>query len=195
MGTSSFIWSSIELKKRRKVVKRIYKLILSVILISISLAEIKIGYIDSQVIMTKYEDVLQVQVELEKEQKRLEAIYTKKIASYDSLQQALQTSSIILSADKIKKMEDNLFNKQKEIEQFQLKYFGPQGDLYKMQEELLKPILVIIDAAIQNIGKEKGYDYIFDAVQGSIVYALDAYNLTQDVLNELSQINLNKEEN
>ena len=58
-----------------------------------------------------------------------------------------------------------------------------------MQENLLKPILEVIDSAIQNIGKEKGYDYIFDAVQGSIVYALDANNLTQDVLNELQKIN------
>ena len=92
-------------------------------------------------------------------------------------------------------MENDLLQKQREIEEFQLKYFGPQGELYKMQETLLKPILSVIDEAIQNIGKEKGYDYIFDAVQGSIVYALDSHNLTQDVLNELKKINIEENKN
>ena len=175
--------------------KRINKLIITVFLVSVSFSDTKIGYIDSQVIMTQYEDVKQVQVELEKEQKRLEVVYKKSVATYDSLKQALDTGSIILSKEKINQMENQLLQKQKEIEDFQLKYFGPQGELYKMQERLLQPILQVIDLAIQNIGKEKGYDYIFDAVQGSIVYALDANNLTLDILEELKKINVDKEKN
>ena len=175
--------------------KRINKLIITVFLVSVSFSDTKIGYIDSQVIMTQYEDVQQVQVELEKEQKRLEVVYKKSVATYDSLKQALDTGSIILSKEKINQMENQLLQKQKEIEDFQLKYFGPQGELYKMQERLLQPILQIIDLAIQNIGQEKGYDYIFDAVQGSIVYALDANNLTLDILEELKKINIDKEKN
>jgi len=176
-------------------VKIINKLIITVFLVSVSFSDTKIGYIDSQVIMTQYEDVQQVQVELEKEQKRLEVVYKKSVATYDSLKQALDTGSIILSKEKINQMENQLLQKQKEIEDFQLKYFGPQGELYKMQERLLQPILQVIDLAIQSIGKEKGYDYIFDAVQGSIVYALDANNLTLDILEELKKINIDKEKN
>ena len=173
--------------------KRMNKLIIILFLFSVSFADTKIGYIDSQVIMTQYEDVQQVQVELEKEQKRLEVVYKKSVNSYDSLKQALDTGSIILSKEKINQMENQLLQKQREIEEFQLKYFGPQGELYKMQERLLQPILQVIDTAIQNVGKEKGFDYIFDAVQGSIVYALDANNLTADILEELKKINIDKE--
>ena len=173
--------------------KRMNKLIIILFLFSVSFADTKIGYIDSQVIMTQYEDVQQVQVELEKEQKRLEVVYKKSVNSYDSLKQALDMGSIILSKEKINQMENQLLQKQKEIEDFQLKYFGPQGELYKMQERLLQPILQVIDTAIQNVGREKGYDYIFDAVQGSIVYALDANNLTADILEELKKVNIDKE--
>ena len=172
-----------------------YKLILIMSLCSVLFCETKIGYIDSQVIMAEYEDVKQVQVQLEKEQKRLEALYKKSIASYDSLNQAIQTGSIIWSQEKKSQMETQLLGKQKEIEEFQLKYFGPQGELYKMQERLLQPILQVIDQAIQNVGSERGYDYIFDAVQGSIVYALDSNNLTLDILEELKKLNIQKEDN
>ena len=178
--------------------KIINKLII-IIIISVSFSETdkftKIGYIDSEAIMTQYEDVRQVQVELEKEQKRLETLYKKAVVSYDSLAQAIQASSIIMSEPKIKEMENKLLEKQREIEGFQLKYFGPQGELYKMQAELMQPIIKIIDQAVQNVGKERGYDYIFDAVQGSIVYALEANNLTLDVMEELKKLNVNKEEN
>ena len=158
------------------------------ILLSFSLSETKIGYIYSIEIMNNYEEVRQMNIELEKEQKRLESLYKKKMSSYDSLRQAIETGSIILSRDKVVKMETDLKNKQKDIEQFQLEHLGPQGSLYKKQEELLKPILSVIDKAIKTVGEQRGYDYIFDAANGAIVYALDANDLTADVLEELKKI-------
>ena len=158
------------------------------ILLSFSLSETKIGYIYSIEIMNNYEEVRQMNIELEKEQKRLESLYKKKMTSYDSLKQAIETGSIILSRDKVVKMETDLKNKQRDIEQFQLEHLGPQGSLYKKQEELLKPILSVIDRAIKTVGEQRGYDYIFDAANGAVVYALDANDLTADVLEELKKI-------
>ncbi len=152
-------------------------------------SETRIGYIDSQIILTQFEDVRQVQVELEKEQKKLQTIYEKKIISLDSLKNAYETGSIILSENKKQEMLVQIEQKEREMQEWQLKYVGPEGELYKLQNELMNPILKVIDQAISTVGKEKEYDYIFDAAAGGIVYALDANNLTQDVLNELQKIN------
>ena len=54
-------------------------------------------------------------------------------------------------------------------------------------------ILKIIDQAISSLGQEKGYDYIFDAASGGIVYALDDHNLTQDVLDKLNSMGFDLE--
>lgn len=164
--------------------------LMSLVFLGICFTETKIGYIDSQVIMSEFQDVRQVQVELEKEQKKLQTQYEKKIVTLDSLKTAYQTGSIVLTAQKKSKMESDIINKEKELQQWQLQYFGPEGHLYSLQNELLAPILQTIDGVIRKIGEEKGYDYIFDAVQGSIVYALDSHNLTPDVLNELKKINI-----
>jgi len=172
-------------------VKKIILIICSLMITSIY-ADTKIGYIDSQIIMAEYEDVRQIQVELEKEQKKLQSIYEKKLTSLDSLTNAYQTGSIILSEQKKKQMESDITRKQQEIQEWQMKYFGPEGELYKLQNELLAPILQTIDKVIRTIGEERGYDYIFDAVQGSIVYALDSHNLTQDVLDALKKANVNE---
>ena len=171
--------------------KKIILIICSLMITSIY-ADTKVGYIDSQIIMAEYEDVRQIQVELEKEQKRLQTIYEKKLTSLDSLTNAYQTGSIILSEQKKKQMESDITRKQQEIQDWQMNYFGPEGELYKLQNELLAPILQTIDKVIRAIGEERGYDYIFDAVQGSIVYALDSHNLTQDVLDALKKANVNE---
>ncbi len=174
--------------------KKIIVLIIT-ILVSISFSETKIGYIDSQVIMSEYEDVRQVQVELEKEQKRLQTVYEKKLVSLDSLRTAYETGKIILSQQKKVQMENEIVLKEQEIQKWQLEYFGPEGELYKLQNQLLAPILNTIDSVIRKIGEERSYDYIFDAVQGSIVYALDSHNLTPDVLEALKKVNIDKELN
>ncbi len=172
--------------------KKIIVLIIT-ILVSISFSETKIGSIDSQVIMSEYEDVRQVQVELEKEQKRLQTVYEKKLVSLDSLRTAYETGKIILSQQKKVQMENEIVSKEQEIQKWQLEYFGPEGELYKLQNQLLAPILNTIDSVIRKIGEERSYDYIFDAVQGSIVYALDSHNLTPDVLEALKKVNIDKE--
>ncbi len=172
--------------------KKIIFLIIT-ILVSISFSETKIGYIDSQVIMSEYEDVRQVQVELEKEQKRLQTVYEKKLVSLDSLRTAYETGKIILSEQKKTQMQNEIVLKEQEIQKWQLEYFGPEGELYKLQNQLLAPILNTIDSVIRKIGEERSYDYIFDAVQGSIVYALDSHNLTSDVLEALKKVNIDNE--
>jgi len=175
--------------------KNICNIFLLSLLTCFLFGETKIGYIDSQIILTQYEDVRQVQVELEKEQKKLQSEYEKKLISLDSLKNTYETGSIILSDKKKQEMIGEINLKEKEIQNWQLQYFGPEGELYKMQNTLMSPILKVIDKAISNIGKELGYDYIFDAASGGIVYALDAHNLTEDILNELKKLNTDESDN
>ena len=65
--------------------------------------------------------------------------------------------------------------------------FGPEGEIYRKQNQLLKPVLGKIDAAIQQVGSDRGYDYILDAMSGALLYALDSHNLTEAVMDELSK--------
>ena len=64
--------------------------------------------------------------------------------------------------------------------------FGPNnGEIYRISNQLFAPVLAKIDAAIQKIGKEEGYDLILDAQSGALVFGEDQHNLTHAVLEEL----------
>jgi outer membrane protein len=157
----------------------------SLILSTFVFADVKIGYIDSNEIMTKFEEVRQVQVTLEKEQRKLQAEMENLIQQLDSLKQEYDRQRLLMSDSRRQEKEQELVRSEKQIQKFQMDKFGPEGEIYRKQNQLLKPVLAKVDEAIQAVGKRQQYDYIMDAVGGAIVYALDSNNLTEDVIEEL----------
>jgi outer membrane protein len=168
-------------------VKKSWKNIIigSLILSTFVFADVKIGYIDSNEIMTKFEEVRQVQVTLEKEQRKLQAEMENLIQQLDSLKQEYDRQRLLMSDSRRQEKEQELVRSEQQIQKFQMDKFGPEGEIYRKQNQLLKPVLAKVDEAIQAVGKRQQYDYIMDAVGGAIVYALDSNNLTEDVIEEL----------
>ena len=157
----------------------------SLILSTFIFADVKIGYIDSNEIMTKFEEVRQVQASLEKEQRKLQAEMENLIQQLDSLNLEYERQRLLMSDSRRQEKEQELVRSEKQIQKFQMDKFGPEGEIYRKQNQLLKPVLAKVDEAIQAVGKRQQYDYIMDAVGGAIVYALDSNNLTEDVIEEL----------
>ena len=78
-----------------------------------------------------------------------------------------------------------------ELENFQMKYFGqPNGEIYLMLEVRMAPINKLIQAAIDNVAAERGYDYVLDVSQGIVLYKLDSYDLTQSVIEKLNKMSI-----
>ena len=167
-----------------KIIKCI---ILTLTLASITFADVKIGYVDSNEIMNNFDEVRQVQADLEKEQRRLESEFNELVFGLDSLKQDYDRQRLLMSDTRRNEKENEIANKEKSVQKFQLDKFGPEGEIYRIQNELLKPVLAKIDAAIQKVGSERGYDFILDAMSGALLYALDSHNLTEDVMDELAK--------
>jgi outer membrane protein len=161
--------------------------ILTLALTSFALADVKIGYVDSNEIMNNFDEVRQVQADLEKEQRRLESEFNELVFGLDSLKQDYDRQRLLMSDTRRNEKENEIANKEKSVQKFQLDKFGPEGEIYRIQNELLKPVLAKIDAAIQKVGSERGYDFILDAMSGALLYALDSHNLTEDVMDELAK--------
>ena len=161
--------------------------ILTLAMASFALADVKIGYVDSNEIMNNFDEVRQVQADLEKEQRRLESEFNELVYSLDSLKQDFGRQRLFMSDTRLNEKENEILNKEKSVQKFQLDKFGPEGEIYKTQNQLLKPVLAKIDDAIQKVGSERGYDFILDAMSGALLYALDSHNLTEDVMDELAK--------
>lgn len=103
-----------------------------------------------------------------------------------TMYQNYQSDMVFLTDDQKKKREEEIVAKEKEVTDYRNKYFGPEGELYKKRQSLMKPIQEDVYNAVKAVAEEKGYQVIFDrASSQSIVFASPRIDVSNDVLAKL----------
>jgi Skp family chaperone for outer membrane proteins len=151
-------------------------------------AEFKMGYVISAKILDEYPEAVAVKKKIETlrgdYQKQLDA----KIALHDTKVQELNRQTLLITEatktaklTEIQKLED-------EIMQFRSKWEDQEsGEIITQWNTSIKPVVDKVQAVIDKIGKDEGYDIIFDAKEGNILYVKDTYDLTPKILVALSK--------
>lgn len=160
----------------------------SLILLTVSLPaqDQKIGYYESDFVLSKipeYEGIEQRLkilsdgwrteiLELELEIQNLEEDYRAKE---------------ILYTDEIKEEKIQEINtKKRELDIFTAQKFGPDGEYFSRQRELLEPIQRQVFSAVRTVAQRNGFDFVFDRTADIyMVYARGEWNLNEDILLEL----------
>lgn len=101
-----------------------------------------------------------------------------------------QSESVFLSEEQKSQKEEEIVNKEKEAAELRRQYFGPDGELYKKRESLMKPIQDEIYNAVKEIATQKGYSVVVDrASAGSIIFASPNIDISNEVLAKLGYSN------
>ncbi len=97
-----------------------------------------------------------------------------------------QTEQIFLSEDMRRKREEEIVAKENEVLELKRKYFGPEGELFKKREALIKPIQDEVYAAIQELANEKHLDIVKDrSSDESLIYMSSKLDISDQVLRKL----------
>ncbi len=119
-------------------------------------------------------------------QKEVEAVGTQAQTMY----QNFLADKVFLTDEQAKKREEEIVAKEKEATQLRYKYFGPEGELYKKRQSLLRPVQDEVYNAIKKVADERGYQAIFDRASSSdIIYASPRIDISQEVLAKLGYSN------
>lgn len=134
----------------------------------------KFGYVNSAELLKlmpetkKAEASLQAYVGgLEKQFGGLQTNYQKQITEFQAQEKTMVDA---IKQTKIKAIQDL-------EQQMQQSQASGQQKVAAKREELFKPILDKAEKAVKDVGKENGYDYIFDASTGSFIYAKDSHDI------------------
>jgi len=160
-----------------------------VLLLILSMAAFgqKFGYINSEYILSQFEEYREAQSKLEVEGRKLEKQYYDMAASLDSMQQEYERQKFLMTESNRAAKENDMRRLAENIQQFQVQKLGPQGEFYQKQQALADPVLQKINTAIKKVGEDGAYDFIFDVVAGNILYAQEKFDLTEKVLKELQK--------
>lgn len=97
-----------------------------------------------------------------------------------------QADMVFLTQEQQNKRAEEVAAKEKEVAELRSKYFGPEGELYKKRQSLMKPIQENIYNAVKAVSEERKYQVIFDrASSQSIIFASPTIDVSNEVLAKL----------
>ncbi|MDR2498745.1 MAG: OmpH family outer membrane protein [Tannerellaceae bacterium] len=115
-------------------------------------------------------------------QNEVEALQQEAQNMYKSYQSEL----VFLSPEMKTKREEAIVKKEQAAQELKRKYFGPEGELYKKRESLMKPIQDEIYTAVKEIAESNNYQVVVDRPSAmSIFYASPKIDISNDVLRKL----------
>lgn len=97
-----------------------------------------------------------------------------------------QSDLVFLSAEMKSKREEEIVQKEQEAQELKRNYFGPEGELYKRRESLVRPIQDEIYNAVKEISEDQGYQIVVDRGSAmSIIFASPRIDISNEVLLKL----------
>jgi len=154
-----------------------YILILAIgLFLSSNINAQKFGYINSTELLLSHPDVKSADSKLQDYQTQLLKAGQKMATEFQKHYEAYvkDANSGTISKIEMQKREGVLSQEQNKIREYEIEM---QQKLVKKREEVYKPILDKIQEAINMVGKENSYTFIFDSGTGGVLHAQDSKNV------------------
>lgn len=151
--------------------------------IAIGLKAQKFAYVDSEYILSNLPEYTQAKFQLDLVAKKWQTEIQDKNSALDKDIKAYDAEKVLLTEDMRLKREQELDEKRQAILDLQKKRFGKEGDLFKKQQELIKPIQDKVYDAIKEYSDNKTLGIVFDkAGATTIMYASAKFDISDQVI-------------
>lgn len=142
--------------------------------------------IDMEYILQRIPSYESANKQLEAFSKQWQGEVDKEVEAVDAMYKKYQADLATLSAQEKTQRENEIVAKENAIQELRNKYFGQQGELFKKQEELIKPIQDDIYEAVKAVSTEAGYTIVVDRASAtSIIFASPSIDISDQVLSRL----------
>lgn len=145
----------------------------------------KIAYVDVNAVLESIPEYKTAQTQLDQVAEQWKQDIQAEYKKIEDMYRKFQAEEVLLSEQAKKQREDEIVNKEKAVRDMQKSKFGMDGELSKKRQTLVKPIQERVFKAIQNYATEKGYDFIFDKANSSMLFANEMHDKTQDIIKKL----------
>lgn len=146
----------------------------------------KVATVDMQYIMKNIPAYESANEQLEQVSKKWQKEVEQKMKEVQQMYKNYQTEVVFMSDEMKTKREEEIIKKEKEAHELKRHYFGPDGELFKKRESLIKPIQDEIYAVIQELSAKEDYSLVFDKSSAvNIIYTSPKIDISDVVLKKL----------
>ena len=165
------------------MLKKLIILLFAIAPLALVAQESKIAHINRQEIFGMMPELSEIETQINTKQEQVKKNATALEAEYNNKMEEFKKSTDDVT-------EALLMDRQKQIQQIEERYQAfmqnSEKELQELQQKLIAPVQEKLQKAIQSVGEEKGYTYIFDLSSGTVAYhsptAIDANPLVKTKL-------------
>ncbi len=161
-------------------------LTLLVLLLSVPCWSQKVGYIASQAVRDRWQDMIQATQRIQSMVDDWKRELTQMQQQIDDLEVEIKKNRLIWSAEERSAKEAELQKKKATREDFAHKKFDPSGEYETQTYSIMKPIEEKLFLATQDVAASEGYDIVLDKSTQPIPYANPKFDITVKVMKKLN---------
>ena len=146
----------------------------------------KIGYYESDFVLSKIPEYPGIEQRLKILSDGWKSEIQELRIEIENLEEDYAAKEILYTEEIEKEKIQEINTKKRQLDNYTAQKFGPNGEYFQRQKELLEPIQRQVFAAVRTVAQRNGFDFVFDR-SGDIymVYARGEWNLNEQVLLEL----------
>ena len=153
-----------------------------------------IAYMDMEYILENVPEYIKAQNTLDAKVAKWRKKLDDQARHIEVLKSDLANEKAILTKDLIEEKEEEISIKQVELRRLESLYFGPNGDLFLVRKQLVKPIQDQVYNAVQSIAKRKNYDFVFEKSSDLVMlYSNKKYDISELVLSTIDRTRLQEQ--
>ena len=154
--------------------------------ISIAQKSQNIAYIDMEYILENVPEYVTAQNNLNTKVETWKSKLKKLERHIEVLKTDLANEKAILTKDLTEEREEDIIIKQEELARLESLYFGPNGDMFLLRKQLIKPVQDLVYNSVQGIAKRKKYDFVFDKSSELVMlYSNKKHDISELVLSSI----------
>ena len=148
----------------------------------------RIGYIDMEYILENIPEYKEAQTKINAKAISWQNNIETKQHEIEALKAELNNEKVLLTEELIFEKEEDIQILEFDLKNLQANYFGINGDLYFLRQQLVQPIQDLVFNSVQDIAKKRKYDFVLDNSSSLIMlYTNKAYNISELVLTSITR--------
>jgi Skp family chaperone for outer membrane proteins len=144
---------------------------------------LRIGYIDMEYILDNVPEYRQASQMLDQKIQGWKGEIALQQTKIDNLKEQLENERPLLTPELIEEKEDEINYLQEQLFNYQDQKFGASGEFIVQKRQLIQPIEDQVFNAIQEIGKVRDYDFIFEnSAEALLLFSAERHDISDRVL-------------
>lgn len=148
----------------------------------------RIGYIDMEYILENIPEYKEAQAKINAKASVWQNTIEKQQKEIEALKAELINEKALLTEELIFEKEEDIQILELDLKKLQTSYFGVNGDLFFLRQQLVKPIQDLVFNSVQDIAKKRKYDFVLDKSSSLIMlYTNDTYDISDIVITGITR--------